>query len=188
MAYDISTGLRQPQQSSRLNLYDDDNEDIETEETEEFEPSRFTLSNSLGVRILDLAPDVDNESFDHENQQHDKSNIAKKQQQHDQVYQQQMHEFEQQHYNQSQGDKKKKYAKEHWPGRHPNTQPSNVGAITSTNVGSLLSTKISPPPSLPISHIYEPIHSSDKSSSIKNSNNTSSSSSGNSFPSKRLAI
>lgn len=109
--------------SSRLSLYDDDEEDDQDRPRDEFESRFGVLSSSvfsnLGVRALDIAPDVDdNDNDEHHRRQatllaHESSSSTHG------IYQ--IHDTDQ--------SGKKKYAKEAWPGRHPHAQlPPSVSA------------------------------------------------------------
>lgn len=110
--------------TSRLSLYDEEEEE-EDRHKDDFE-SRFGLSSSvfsnLGVRALDIAPDVDED----DNEDHHRHQAAAEAESHHAIFQ--IHDVDQ--------SGKKKYAKEAWPGRHPHAQlPSS-----STVSASLIST------------------------------------------------
>lgn len=109
--------------SSLLSLYDDDDDGVSESRPHDSE-SRFGFSNSLisnlGVRTLDIAPDVDEEY--HSGEKRPSTSSAE-------------HSFEYEQVNQH-TDRKKKYAKEAWPGRHPSAQiptaPSSLSVTAST--------------------------------------------------------
>lgn len=137
--------------SSILSLYNDDenyDDDRRAHRDHNMDTdSRFGLSNSiisnLGVRTLDIAPDVDEDYHSVVEKRPQTTSSAE-------------HSFE---YETSstgqQTDRKKKYAKEAWPGRHPSAQIPSAPltlSVASTNVTSappVLASLIAPTTSLP---------------------------------------
>lgn len=134
-----ASDLRAPKslvQSSRLTLYDEEEDDGAQEDT----MAQFgllansTTMSSLGVRSLDIAPDVDEVYHPHDDRavapQH--QSVPPSQQQHHA-----MHEFDP-------ITGKKKYAKEAWPGRHPGVGPATVAAAAPIDVAASLSSNLMP--------------------------------------------
>lgn len=120
--------------SSRLGLYDDDNNDDDDNDRRETDSdSRYGFSNSvisnLGVRTLDIAPDVDEDY--HSGEKRTSTSSAEN-----------SFEYEQTGHT---TDRKKKYAKEAWPGRHPSAQLPTSSSSSSSSTLSASTVTAAPP-------------------------------------------
>lgn len=130
--------------------YNDDDDDRRAHRDHNMDTdSRFGLSNSiisnLGVRTLDIAPDVDE----------DYHSAGEKRPQTTTSSAEHSFEYETSSSTGQQADRKKKYAKEAWPGRHPSAQiPSapptlSVASTSVTSAPPVLASLIAPTTSLP---------------------------------------